>query len=258
MVSDSPELSETNAPAVASLTHEQDNGTLEQDNDTPSQSTSRRRSSRHSKSRRYHNHHHQRSGLFWLAVGCAILLNFFILLFFGLQVYRLSRENTVLKINLTQHERELEQARPELEKLRQDIADLNQGRLPGLRKMEYDQVISLNDGYLKNINFTEISDKDTKGYEYKLVLQNDTLSTLWPKLKVHFFNARGIQINRVHMTVEKKEGAVQVDTLGPGETRSYSATIKVPVAEEKPAYFMVERQDDGTQRITNPLDADLK
>lgn len=252
MVSDSLELSETEMPGTAFPAAAQDQST------PPSQSTRQQRSSRHSRSRRHHDHRHQRASLFWLAVGSAILLNFFILLFFGLQVYKLNRENSLLKINLTQHERELEQARPELEKLRKDIEDLNQGRLPGLKKMEYDQVIPLNDGYLKNINFTEINEKDTKGYEYKLVLQNDTLSTLWPKLKVHFFNARGIQINMVHMTVEKKDGAVPVDTLGPGETRSYSATIKVPVAEEKPAYFMVERQGDGTQKISNIPDPSRK
>ncbi len=71
-------------------------------------------------------------------------------------------------------------------------------------------------------------------------MRNDTLSTVWPKFKIHFFDQYGVQINSIQVSLAK-ESFLQVNTLGPGEERSdSSAVIKLMDNEEIPSYFMIK------------------
>jgi hypothetical protein len=134
----------------------------------------------------------------------------------------------------------MKKLRPEVEKLKKDIGSLLKGQLPGLTKIEYDQVITLNEGYLKNITFNKVNSKNARGYEFRIVMRNDSLSTIWPQLKIHFFDEHGMQVNFVQVSFEK-ESFVQVNTLEPGEERSDSSpTIKLMDNENIPFYFMIQ------------------
>ncbi len=74
----------------------------------------------------------------------AFIANFFIVLYFGLETYTLNEENTNLRGSLSKSQEELKELKPQVEKLQKDLESLLKGQLPGLMKIEYDQVISLN------------------------------------------------------------------------------------------------------------------
>jgi hypothetical protein len=176
--------------------------------------------------------------LLLLLVLVLALIDFFTALLLGTQVYRLSRENQELRSNLARTEDDLRKAVPELEKLRTDLNALVRGKLPSLRELRYDRVLSLDEGYLKNITFTEIINRDSREHEYKLVVQNNTPSMLWPEVQLLVFNELGIQIGRAEIGT-RHPNALKAGSLGVGEVRSYSAAILFTDKSATPAYFMV-------------------
>jgi hypothetical protein len=200
--------------------------------------------------RRHHLHRHrhskrssqwsERSKLLAGILSLALIANFFIVLFFGLQSYTLNEENTSLRADLIKSHEELDKLKPEMGKLKKDVESLLKGQLPGLLKIEYDQVITLNNRYVKNITFNKVNNKNVRGYEFRIVMHNDSLSTIWPKVKIHFFDEHGIQMNLIQVGFEK-ESFIQIDPLEPGEERSDSShTIKLMENENMPSYFMIQ------------------
>jgi cell division protein FtsL len=206
---------------------------------------------RHHRSRRKHysrRHRHSQGGRHWSErskllggmLTLALLANFFILLYFGLKTYSLNEENTDLRVNLLKSQDELNTLKPQVEKLQKDLESLLKGQLPGLMKIEYDQVMSLNNRYLKNITFNKVNNKNIRGYEFRIVMRNNTLSTIWPKFKIHFFDRYGVQMNSVQVSLEK-ESFLKIDVLEPGEERSDSSTVITLLDnEEMPSYFMIK------------------
>lgn len=205
---------------------------------TVGRSRRKHRSHRH---RRYKDGHHwsERSKLLLGILILVLVTNAIIALFFGIRIYLLNQENSELRVELRKAQEEMEQLKPALEKSLADIASLLKGRLPGLTRIEYDQVIALNEKYLKNIIFNKVNTKNFKGYEFRIVMRNDTLGTIWPRFKIHFFDEHGIHVNTVQAS-DEKESLMKVDPLGPGEERSdSSATIKLLDNEKMPYFFLI-------------------
>jgi len=196
------------------------------------------RSHRH----RHANHRHhwsERSRLLLGVLGLILIANLVVVFFFGMQLYMLNKENNELKTKLAKSQEELNRLKPELEKSLAEVQSLLKGRLPGLMQIEYDQVITLNEGYLKNIIFNKVSSKNLRGYEFRVVMQNDTLATIWPKFKINFFDEQGFHISTVQAS-DEKDSAIQIDPLGPGEERAgSSAVIKLQDNEDMPHFFLV-------------------
>lgn len=178
----------------------------------------------------------RRSRLLGAALALSLLIIFFLILFFGIKVYSLNQENEALLVQVRQNEQELVPLRTEVVQLRQEVEALVQDRLPHLEPLIYDEVIPLNEGYAKHIAFTLVKKGDEQKHEYKLVLQNDSLSTVEPLIEVYLFDRRGIQVG-----VSKIEGDV---SMGLGEVRSYTRTI-VTERGETPAYFMVRLREEA-------------
>lgn len=196
---------------------------------------------------RSHRHRHYKSGHHWserskLLLGILILVlvtNIIIVLFFGIRIYLLNQENSELRLEMRKANEEVERLKPALEKSLADIASLMKGQLPGLTRIEYDRVIALNEKYLKNIIFNKVNTRNFKGYEFRVVMRNDTLGTIWPRFKVHFFDEHGVHINTIQAS-DEKESLMKVDPLGPGEERSdSSAVIKLLDNESMPYFFLI-------------------
>ncbi len=180
----------------------------------------------------------RRSKWLFLLVLALVLIDFFTALLLGTQVYTLDRQNQTLRSSLAQAEEELLRVAPELQKLRVDLDELIRGKLPRLRKLEYDRVLPLDDQYLKNITFTEIMNRDSRGYEYKLVVQNNTNAPLWPEVQLLIFNEIGIQVGSAEIGTGQPN-ALKAGSLGVGEVRSYTALMKLADGDATPTYFMI-------------------
>ena len=180
----------------------------------------------------------RRSKLLFLVVLVLVLIDFFTALLLGTQVYTLNRQNQTLRSSLAQTEEELHRVTPELQKLRGDLDELVRGKLPRLRKLEYDRVLPLDDQYLKNIIFTEIMNRDSRGHEYKLVVQNNTGAPLWPEVQLLLFNEQGIQVGSAEIGTGQPN-ALKAGSLGVGEVRSYTASMNLMDRSATPAYFMI-------------------
>lgn len=192
----------------------------------------------------------RRSRLLLLSILILVLVNFFTALLLGTQVYSLSRENQKLRANLARTEGDLRQTMPELERLRVDLDNLVRGKLPRLRKLQYDKVLALDEAYLKNIIFTEIINRDHRGHEYKLVVQNNTPAPLWPEIQLLVFNEVGIQIGAAE--VGKNHLDALKSSLDVGEVRSYSSVIQLADKNAIPAYFMI-RIPEQVKRVTESI-----
>ncbi len=180
----------------------------------------------------------RRSKWLFLVVLVLVLIDFFTALLLGTQVYTLNRQNQTLRSSLAQTEEELHRVTPELQKLRGDLDELVRGKLPRLRKLEYDRVLPLDDQYLKNIIFTEIMNRDSRGHEYKLVVQNNTGAPLWPEVQLLLFNEQGIQVGSAEIGTGQPN-ALKAGSLGVGEVRSYTASVNLMDRSATPAYFMI-------------------
>ena len=222
--------------------------------DTASRDQDRSQSS----GRRTHTWSRRSKGLLGIVV-VMILVDFFTALLLGTQAYELSRQNEILRSDLAKSQDELRQAMPELRQLRQDLDELIRGKLPHLRRLEYDRVLSLDVGHLKNISFTKIVNRGVLSYEYKLVVQNNTGATLWPEIQLSLFNELGIQVGSTEIGTANP-GALKANSLGIGEVRSYSAVFQLSDKNALPTYFMIRTlgdenppsgSDSATQAVSN-------
>ncbi|WP_240761676.1 hypothetical protein [Nitrosococcus wardiae] len=149
---------------------------------------------------------------------------------------KLSAENDQISAEFYKQSRQLTATTAALEKLQGEMKTLVQGRLPRLVPLEYDEAISITYKYLRNIIFTLIKAQGEITTEYRVVLQNDTLSVIRPEVKILLFDHAGIQIGSAEITnmMLTPDEAV----LDPGEVRSYSGSIEL-FHEGKPHYFLV-------------------
>jgi hypothetical protein len=196
-----------------------------------------------------------RSKLLLGIVVAMILVDFFTALLLGTQTYELSRQNEVLRSDLAKSQEQLHQTLPELQKLRQEMDELIRGKLPHLRKLEYDQVVSLDEGHLKNISFTKVINRGVHSYEYKLVVQNNTHAPLWPEIQLYLFNELGIQVGSTEIGTATP-GSLKANSLGVGEVRSYSASFQLSDASALPTYFMI--RSTGNEQSPNVSDSTMK
>ncbi len=207
----------------------------------------RHRSHRHRRSKHGSAHWSERSKLLGGVLAVIIVFSCCALLFMTIRIHNLNKlimnlkkENIEIQENLVKNRGELDLARGETEKLQQNIQSLLKSQLPGLINIQYNQIITLNNGYLVNIVFNKVNNKTTRGYEFRILIKNETLATIWPKIKMSFFDKSGIQMNSIEIGVGK-DALMKIDTLNPAEERSDSSpVIKLLDNEELPVYFMIK------------------
>jgi hypothetical protein len=186
--------------------------------------------------RRYRNRSELKIKLLQITLGSLIFLFSLIVLLMWLYTSGLSVENERVSAKFYRQAQQLTAVTAALKKLKNERDILVQGRLPNLLPLEYDKAISLTEKYLRNIIFTLVKNQEKVATEYRLVLQNDTLSVIYPEVKILFFGSLGIQIGAAEIT---SDGAtIDEATLDPGEIRSYSGPIELS-REGSPRYFLV-------------------
>ena len=130
-------------------------------------------------------------------------------------------------------------ASSELETARNAMDTLVQNRIPGLLPLKYDEAISVDDKYIRNIIFTLVKNGKKRNYEYRLVMHNDTLSVIRPVVEILLFNDIGIQIGVTQVENTDASTETERSVLDPGEVRSYTSSIDL-IRDEEPSYFLLE------------------
>jgi len=172
-----------------------------------------------------------------LIIGISVLF-LIILLFTWLHNSRQSSEHSMAALELRKQEVLAQKLAKELEIVSNERDILVQERIPGLTPLTYDNTINVENEYVRNIIFTLAKSGKKNIYEYRLVLQNNTLSIARPKAEILLFNDVGVQIGRA---LVERNHATQTDaraTLDPGEVRSYTAAINL-IRNEEPSYFLL-------------------
>jgi hypothetical protein len=185
-----------------------------------------------------YNHHHRHSSrkrkilYLWIALSLETALLFFL----ALRLSMLEKENLDLEKLEKSHLQELETVRPELEKLRSDVDALVNARLPNLIYIKYDNIIPIDNGYIKNVVFSISGTKDNRQLEFKIVLENLLSYSVYPRFDVVFFDKTGIQIGLLKIGGTKSNGDKEI--LEGGETRSFSNALSIENGVI-PDYFMI-------------------
>jgi len=113
-----------------------------------------------------------------------------------------------------------------------------QDRIPGLLPLIYDEAITVDAGYIRNIIFTLVKNGKQRSYEYRLVMHNDTLSIISPAVEILLFNDTGIQIGVTQVEYRDASTKTERIALDPGEVRSYTSSIDL-IRDEEPTYFLL-------------------
>ena len=149
---------------------------------------------------------------------------------FGTHIINLNTENSTLRSELHDAKVELSKLLPEIKKTRHELDGMIKGRMPHLRALESDKVLTIGDGYVKNIMFSVLSVNSKNKYEYKLVMENTSNLLVRPHVQIFVFNRHGVQIGMA-------ENNERLD-LTPGESRSRSSDIRLFIKDE-PRYFFI-------------------
>jgi cell division protein FtsB len=184
--------------------------------------------------RRRHHRSSQKTRLV-IVLGALVAIESALLFAAYVRMSMADHENTQLVAAERKQTAELEALRPQVEKLREEIAALAEARLPDLQRLEFDKVIPIDKDYVKNIVFSVAGKGDQKQYEYKLVVHNGTLSLLHPRVDILFFDRVGIQVGLSRIGVQK-DGTDTLDMIDRGEIRSFSSHLDL-TDNGQPEYF---------------------
>ncbi len=208
-------------------------GTAVVEGDKPANGRSRRvRRSR----ARYHSETRLSRYRFML-IGISVLFTL-IYIFTWFYISGKSSELQQSTMQVRKLEATLEDVSGELETVRRERDALVQGRIPNLLPLTYDEAIAIGNEYVRNVIFTLVKSGKKKIYEYRLVVHNDSLGIVRPKVEIFLFNDIGIQIGVAQVTSSDATTDVDRVELDPGEVRSYSATIDM-IRDEEPSYFLL-------------------
>jgi hypothetical protein len=154
------------------------------------------------------------------------------------KVRHLESEALQLDSDLRRTEIELEEVRAKLAQREIDVSNLVEERIPGLKKIKFNQLIDLNDEYLLNLTFSETGTEDDRVLEYHAVLRNETEGIVLPKIKIYLFDEYGVQVGMRAVERSQSTSLKNIAELSPGETRSYHSTVTLERGAT-PKFFMV-------------------
>ena len=187
----------------------------------------------------------------------AVTLLFLIVLFFmWLSSTNESSEYHQTILNLRKQEAVAKNLASELETVKNERDILVQQRIPGLIPLRYDEAMTVDNNYVRNIIFTLAKSGKKNIHEYRLVLHNNTLTVARLKTEIILFNDIGIQIGRSE--IEHSDAITAIDgrtALDPGEVRSYTAAIDL-IRDEEPSYFLLiisEINHKATEKLRQQL-----
>lgn len=219
------------------------------------QSMSGQASNQHSRRSRSFYRHDSRVRRYRHLLGGISILFLVIYVFTWLYIARKTTEHEQTLLELRKQEIALAATSKELERVKAEKEALVEGRIPGLLPLTYDETISIDNPYIRNIIFTQVKNGKGKTYEYRLVMNNDTLSVIRPQVQILLFSDTGIQIGEAKVEFrDPSTGAVR-PILDPGEVRSQTAMIKL-LRDGEPRYFLLtvsESEPASTDKLREQL-----
>jgi hypothetical protein len=172
-----------------------------------------------------------------LAAGMVVSFVFSAMLYFHMK--RVRGSEVELMVAQKQLEGELAKAHEKITELNNDLRIVLQNRLPGIDELVFDRQIELNDRYVKNITFVASGLGDQRTIEFSAVLHNARTGPILPNVTVTLFDASGLQTGQTRLEKSQTITPVDIPELQPGETRTYSAQIKLD-RQATSQYFIVE------------------
>ncbi len=188
-------------------------------------------------SRRRHSPRHRRYSVsnyklpFITSVAISAIVVIVLLVFFFSTMANYKEATTILLAQLDKKETELRKTHLEVKQVRAEINTLVNKRLPDLGALEFDKVIDVHEGYVKNILFTQTRSGSNTAYEYKILAENNDREKVTPRIRVIVFNRSGIQIGGATVMSSK--------LLHSGDSKSYSTELDIFI-DSVPEYFHIE------------------
>ncbi|MGZ8217741.1 hypothetical protein [Methylomagnum sp.] len=136
---------------------------------------------------------------------------------------------------------ELKVLQPQFVSLKQDVARQVKARSPGLRPLQLDHVIPVDQDSVANITFTATGKDDSKVWEYKAVMANEAADPLYVRLDLLLFDEGGVQIGRSSLLKNEGKDATE-PVLHAGEVRSFYGAAELNQEENPPVYFRLARR----------------
>ncbi len=143
----------------------------------------------------------------------------------------LNDKNRKLEIALIEAKTTIETLKPELESTKNDLEKLVQSRFPNLQELVTNQVMEVDNEYIRTVVFTVIKQGNRQLYKYLLVVENDTTSKIKPSFRVLLFDQYG-----VHVATDEFHDA---QVLRPGESRDYASDIDF-FFDTQPKHFYID------------------
>ncbi len=128
--------------------------------------------------------------------------------------------------------------RADLSNLRDRNAELVAGRLPGLRQLEFGEIIEKPAEHVESVLLTRSNAYEGIRYEYLAIVKNRSAEYLTPEINIMLFNASGYQVGGTQISAKGSSLQRRQALLKPGESRSYSGVLEVN-SDEPPPYLLV-------------------
>lgn len=153
---------------------------------------------------------------------------------------RASANNTEREVEyqLNRKNIELAELRSTVEEQKASIDSFVAERLPGLTDLEFDQVFEVDHPYVRNITFANVRTNNSNEYEFRIVLENNSLAVATPKIDVILFDVLGLEIDRRKLRYRNDTNVIAIESLSRGDIRSYVDSFIVR-SDAKPVYFLV-------------------
>jgi len=202
----------------------------------PDASTPRsKRFSRRTKSQRAEKTVRQLQILIVILIAVMVISAFAV----GSSVQPLRSQRDALSLEVLRLERDLAVSKEELKFVVAERDELVTTRIPGLESLAFDETITVERDYVRNILFTMTVQRGQSAYEFRLVLANDELSDVIPNVSVLLFNQLGIQVGAASVSLKSLSMETGLFKLAPGDVRSYSGRVDLLNATE-PTYYVLD------------------
>jgi hypothetical protein len=176
-----------------------------------------------------------------MVTGLLILLMVaaMVAIYYWAKVGPLDAEVLSLATDLSHAQKELDKARELLRTQDSEISAMMTRRIPGVAELTFDNLVNVNDKYLRKLTFNQSGVGQNKVVAFHAVLENKGRAPMLPDVRIHLFDRMGLQTGVVKLGKEHAGGDAALAELRPEETRTYSGPIPAERdAESK--YFMVE------------------
>lgn len=147
-------------------------------------------------------------------------------------------QNTRLTEDISALEEKIQGSETDLKRALEQMNALVEERLPGIMPLAFEQVLPLDQQYAKNIVLTQFRSAKETRYEYRLVLFNQDITPVLPRVTLYLFDRTGIQTGMSDVVRDGTSTEGRIRALAPGEIRSFNGSI-VPIAGREPAYFLL-------------------